>query len=70
MLKKRYLSTLTAKHIAIVMPYVYAYASLYDIKFGGNKIVRFLSQLPNANLISHHDILAHAQGSHKVGVVD
>ena len=47
---KRYLSTLTTRHIAIVTPYVYAHALSHEIKFAGNKIVRLLSQPPSAKL--------------------
>ena len=36
--------------IARVRPY--AYALSYEIKFGGNKTVRFMSQPPGAKLIS------------------
>ena len=50
--KNGHLSTLTARHVAIVTPYMYAYASSYDIKLGRNKIVHFLFQPPSAKLIS------------------
>ena len=52
--KKRHLSTVTGRHIAIVTPYVYSYASLYGNKFGENKIEHFCFNRQAPKLISCH----------------
>ena len=49
---KCYLLTLTARHRAIVTPYVHTHALSYDIKFGGNKVVCFCPSCQVPKLVS------------------